>query len=48
METAENTRKRTATALSRENIAFPMAGPFAGRPFTTVCRDAVRAVTILG
>jgi hypothetical protein len=48
MEITENMRKRTATLLSRENIASPMACPFAGTPFKTVCRAAVRGVTIPG
>jgi hypothetical protein len=48
MEITENMRKRTATLLSRENIASPMACPLAGTPFKTVCRAAVRGVTIPG
>jgi hypothetical protein len=48
MEITENTRKRTANPLSRENIASPMACPFAGTPFKTVCRAAVRGVMIPG
>ena len=48
METTENTRKQAATAISSENIASPMASPFAGTPFKTVGRDAVHGVTIRG
>jgi hypothetical protein len=48
METTENTRRQTATALSPEKIASSMGKPFAGTPFKTACRDAVRGVTIRG